>query len=304
MIATVAAALAAAVLTAGGPSADEARLKGSFVYSKELKSGFELFTSRADGTHERRITRMAGDAVQADWSPDGRRIVFEIDHPDGAGCSIALIDPDGSGLVDLGHEVGTTCDNQPTFTADGKRVLFVRYDDTTGREKLATMALDGSDVQLIDTPWKAGVSDPVMSPDSRHISFVRIKVEEEQEALFSMRPDGSKLRRLTPLKWALAVKHDWSADSRLITVARQLPSPNVLTIRPNGKVVDHITDFAPDSDRGAFVGGFSPDAKHIVLRLEKGDKGRLAVADADGDHLRPLTTFTLLRPRFIDWGPR
>ena len=54
----------------------------------------------------------------------------------------------------------------------------------------------------------------------------------------------------------------------------------------------------------AFTGSYSPDGRHIVLRVERNDYGGLAIMDADGKNLHMITGRTADRPRFIDWGRR
>lgn len=102
---------------------------GQIAYAKKVRGHYQLFTIRADGTRETRITQLKGsDATEPDWSPDGRKIVFQLELPGGAGCHVELVDADGSGLVDLtGDRNG--CEGQPAFTADGRRIVFGRYDD-------------------------------------------------------------------------------------------------------------------------------------------------------------------------------
>ena len=58
--------------------------------------------------------------------------------------------------------------------------------------------------------------------------------------------------------------------------------------------------------RNAYVGGYAPDGRHIVLRQERedGTEGRLAVVRPSGRGLQMLTPWSALRPRFIDWGLR
>src|SRR2546429_5946994 len=61
----------------------------------------EIYTVRQNGHDLRQITNLDADAVTPDWSPDGRQIVFEIDRPEAPFCSIALMNRDGSNIVEL-----------------------------------------------------------------------------------------------------------------------------------------------------------------------------------------------------------
>jgi TolB protein len=281
--------IGAALLPSGASAA------GRLVYAKELDSGFQLFTSRADGTGEKQITHVKGAAQSPGWSPNGRRIVFEYDYPKDKGCSIAFVDADGGHLTNLGR-APRTCDNQPAYRPDGKRVIYVHYDDRANTETLTVAKPDGTDKQEILTQFAIGTADPNYSPDGSRISFVQLRKEEELQALYSMRADGTDLRRLTPYRWAVAIKHDWAPNGRLIALSRQDKGTAVL-IRPNGKFVRRLA-------RNAFVGGYSPNGKRIVMRIERKDgaEGRLVTMDPRGKHRRAITAWTELRPRFIDWG--
>src|SRR4051794_18329331 len=87
------AAVAAAALAAGS-GASTPGTAGQIAYSKEIKGHYQLFTINADGSDERQITHLPGDSVAADWSPDGKRIVFEYDRPHDKGCALMLVDAD------------------------------------------------------------------------------------------------------------------------------------------------------------------------------------------------------------------
>jgi len=292
------------------PAATQARLTGSIAYEKEVGGDKVLFSSRPDGTGERRLTRVDGDALHPEWSPDGKRIVFYIEHKNEKRpyCSIALMNADGSGFTDLAAR-RRGCDGGPSFTPDGRRIVFGNYDDVKDVEGLASMNLAGRDRRDLKTPWRAGVANPISSPDGKWITFVRIAEDGARNSLYAMRPDGSELHRLTPPSWGLADKYDWSADGKLIVVTTHAhfvkpgESANVVTIRPDGTLATRVTRFT-GGKRNAFVGSFSPDGKRIILRLERGDTYSLASVDRDGRNLRALTKFSSDRPRYIDWGTR
>ena len=116
-----------------------------------------LFIVRADGSHARRITPWALHAADADWSPDGRRLVFA---PGPAANdyiqSVMVVDADGEHLRALTHGDGISGDGndvryQESFNAvwspDGTRILFVRASYTVAdgfTMGLMTMRPDGS----------------------------------------------------------------------------------------------------------------------------------------------------------------
>ncbi|HEX4733262.1 MAG TPA: hypothetical protein VH247_02525 [Thermoleophilaceae bacterium] len=282
-------------------------LAGRILFSKEVKGTYQLFTIAPDGAGERQITHAAGAAVDADWSPDGRLIVFQYDRPNENGCAIRLATADGSGVKDLSGPKHP-CDLQPSFTPDGRRIVFIRYDDKADKETIRSMDLTGGDVRLLG--GHLGDTDPNVAPDGKTVTFVRTKRDHEQQALFAMGIDGSRLRRLTPYKDEIAIKHAWSPDGRRIAVTdnadwiRPEASANILTFRPDGSARKHLTHYEGGQVRGlnAFMGSYSPDGRHIVLRVERNDNGGLAIMDADGKNLRMITGRTANRPRFIDWG--
>jgi Tol biopolymer transport system component len=291
--------LTAALVVAAMLPATASASVGKLVYARELPKGFQLFTSRADGTGERQITHLKGQPQHPDWSPDGQRIVFEYNYPNDKGCSIAFVDADGENFTNLGR-APDTCDFQPSYRPDGKRIVYTHYDDHANTETLTVAKLDGSDKRELTTRLKLGSVDANYSPNGRLITFVHIKKDEALQALFSIRADGSHLRRLTPYKWAIAVKHGWSPNGRRIIVTRQRDVSGrpalALLLRPDGSLVRRLA-------RNAYVGGFSPNGKRVVMRIERkeGTEGRLVTMDPRGGHRRAINAWSKLRPRFIDW---
>jgi Tol biopolymer transport system component len=307
--------LAAAVLalTAGGSLSSEGRAttpgaNGLIVYNEMVGDDNALFTIRPDGTEKRRIVYVKGsDAEYPDWSPDGRKIVFQLDSRDDLrGCRVALVNADGTGLTNLSRGIHG-CDGQPAFTADGRRIVFGRFDDKIGAECLWSMNPRGRDRRPI-TPCKGhGPTDPNVSPDGKWVTYVHIKNEERRLlALYAVRPNGAERRRLVRAAWSIGTKHDWSPDGKLIVLTRNAQetpgkSANVVTIHPDGSGASQLTHYAGGSTN-AYAGSFSPDGQHIVFRLEKDGQYALAVIDRDGSNLQLLTEFGPDRPRNIDWG--
>jgi hypothetical protein len=93
--------VAVAALAAGTGFATTPGVNGLIAYSGQ----HQLFTIRADGTRKQQLTQnpVQAQAVHADWSPNGTRIVFGMERKEGA--RIAVMSADGSGVRVLTQEV-------------------------------------------------------------------------------------------------------------------------------------------------------------------------------------------------------
>jgi TolB protein len=106
-----------------------------------------LFVVRLNGSGPRRLTSFAIHAGDADWSPDGKRIVFEAYPSPGSYGDVYVIRADGHNLRNLTRNpVGRAGSADPVWSPDGTKILFLdnRVVSGRGRTGLATMRPDGS----------------------------------------------------------------------------------------------------------------------------------------------------------------
>src|SRR5262252_10797355 len=126
--------------------------------------GKQIYTIEPNGTGLRQLTHLPGNATAPHWSPGGTRIAFELDHPAGEPlCSVMLMNADGTDLTDLtGNRNG--CEATPTFSPDGTKIFFERFDDNTNVDAIWSMNLSGQDRHQITTGTGSGVTNPDVSP--------------------------------------------------------------------------------------------------------------------------------------------
>jgi Tol biopolymer transport system component len=107
----------------------------------DLPSGYRgevtaLYVIGVDGSDPRRVTPWGITPGDADWSPDGRHLVFEtITEHLGNGASVMTVDADGRNLHALTHDAGITgigrweslqfeASFDPVWSPDGTQILF------------------------------------------------------------------------------------------------------------------------------------------------------------------------------------
>lgn len=116
-----------------------------------------LVVSSADGKHRKRITPWSMNAGDnADWSPDGTRILFRSheDDDDQTQSQLYTIRPDGTDLKRLTDFPARTVLLSASFSPDGRQIVF-GMGGKGGKGDIYVMRADGSDIRPIvqDARW-------------------------------------------------------------------------------------------------------------------------------------------------------
>jgi len=172
-----------------------------------------LFTSTRGGTTG--VWRMAADGSgavrltegdQAEWSPDGKRIVFR------RGGRIVVRDLAGGRETALTPEGFDRCSG-PAWSPDGRTIAFACL--RGGANALFTVpAAGGEPAKVYD---EKGACEPHWSPDASRLVY------ETETHLCTIRPDGTKNRLLTYFGGVQRYGR-FSPDGRSIVFC-QAPSP-------------------------------------------------------------------------------
>ncbi len=120
-----------------------------------------VFTVRLDGTHPRRLTPWRMDAGGgADWSPNGRWILFQSHEPHDRQDNLFMVHPNGTDLHRITHTFGGTYTwYKQTFSPDGTMITVSRGPavGAAGNPDVYVMNLDGSGLLAVtrSTPWES-----------------------------------------------------------------------------------------------------------------------------------------------------
>jgi Tol biopolymer transport system component len=294
--------LVALALPAGG-GATLPGPNGLIAFRGELEGHGQLYTIRPDGTDQRQITNLPGDAFLPHWSPESNRIVFEFDPANIVNndfCNIATMNRNGGGLRILPLANGDQCEASATFSADGHRIYYEGFDGVS-RDAIFSMKTNGTDRRFLTECQGSGVTDPEVSPDGTMISFT-CGSPDGDSALFDANIDGSGLHQLTPFSDEVGFKSDWSPDSqRIMFITTANDQVNTWTIARDGSDLFQVTDYPPGGTR-ALGNSYSPDGQWISLRIEQDGVYALFQIRPDGTDLTQITPFSNFRPRNMAWG--
>jgi Tol biopolymer transport system component len=124
------------------------------------------FVMNADGTRQRRITTEA-DPYGVSWSPDGRLLLCSCWV--GNNYDIVLIAADGSRVRNLTPEYAN--DDDPSWSPDGKHIVFTRQTGPSADKDVYVMGTDGRSRRQL-TRARGFDGDAAWSPDGGRIAFL------------------------------------------------------------------------------------------------------------------------------------
>jgi len=238
-------------------------LRGKIVYASYVSdTNTEIFTMNADGTNVNQLTKNDGRDDSANFSWDGKRIVFASERDRTSG--IYSMNADGSQLTQVVKAIQPA---GPVFTPDGKRILFhaSAENNSYGIIQIFIVDVDGSNLrQLTQGSAPIGASYPAVSPDGKTVVFESGSKEGNID-IYTMDIDGKNIKRLTTdegIDWYASYSPD---GSRIVYSSEQRFSQghNLFLYMMNSDGSDK--KLLPTSDLVGIFPSFSPDGKKILF---------------------------------------
>lgn len=226
------------------------------------------------------------------WGPEGDQLAFTRDR------DIYRIDLSSRAVHQL-TECGSC--GAPDWSPDGQRIAFTSGERLTGSEdSLGTwlMNSDGSELEYVGVGTR-----PTWAPSSEHLGMVITREGGHEIGTYDLRQSSLKLLTGSS-EFVSPDEIDWSPTGSKIawysshTGSKSdwgiwvvgIDGTNARRLVPNG----HYPSWSPDGSKLVFQYVYSGD--HPALR-EGQDVSTLAVADADGSNIRPLTRLSDYLPK-------
>ena len=206
----------------------------------------------ADGSGQTGLTSDPTNDIEPAWSPDGTKIAFASDRPDGRVHNIYVMSAtDGSAQTALTSN--TSFDSRfPAWSPDGTKIAFSSLQFGTF-DLFSINAADGSGRTRLTTDSDNEL-EPAWSPDGTKIVFVIADPELSSSSLFAMNAaPGSSATQLTLSQFAADPSvPDWQT---LVPADLQLGVSGPTKAASNSQITYTITldDLGPGSASGITI---------------------------------------------------
>jgi Tol biopolymer transport system component len=268
------------------------------------------------------------------------KIAFDsFNTPSFSGRDIWVINPDGTGAVDLTNTLTATTNDKATWSPDGQRIAF--RSTRSGSSDVYTMNADGLGVTRLTTDPRTD-TDPAWSPDGQKIVFAGPPGPSGDLSLYGsdiwvMNADGSNKVDVTNNPNCFEYSGPaWSPGGTKIAFVRagvsscdsepNIHSPTIFVMNADGTGLSgglaggESPDWSPDGSKIAFTGVYvmNPDGTGITkvtsgnrwwpawspdgTKLAYSDTFSLYTANADGSGEVPIDPQAVY-DRYPDWQP-
>jgi Tol biopolymer transport system component/DNA-binding winged helix-turn-helix (wHTH) protein len=220
-----------------------------------------LWRARADGDERLQLSPDNFSVFLSRWSPDGSHLAFMAREP-GSAWKIYLVSASGGDPQPLLKESRNAAD--PSWSPDGKSLVFGRVNDAMGKENAARtlhiLHLDTGAVE--EVPDSTGLFSPRWSPDGHWIAALTL--DQREVRLYSVVD-----RRWRTLAVPSGADPVWTSDSRYLYIHASLdPAQPIDRISiPEGRV-DDVVRLADSRENDAvdFVFGGLTEQNEPLIR--------------------------------------
>jgi Tol biopolymer transport system component len=247
----------------------------------------EIYLMNADSSNPVNLTNNPARDWMPTWSPDGSKIVF-LTNRDG-NWELYVMNADGSDVMNLTNSSVHEW-THASFSPDGTKIAFSRYDNPEMGYNIFVMDSDGSNVQRL-TNVSGNEWFPTWSPDGQYIAYTFN--DGTRQWTYVMNSDGSNAYNLTS---QLALDDQmitssyprWSPDSSSILIEgyREGSDYDIYRISLDDLQLRQLTD----NNHTDWDPAWSPDGDSIAFASKQGEHFDIFIINADGSNPTQITS--------------
>lgn len=255
----------------------------TIAFTRRERQELRLYLVPAGGGAERPVEApgLAVRREEIDWSPDGRTLAY------GASSGLALVSLGARTVQPLTHPPPDAQDWGPSFSRDGKRILFARSRGTGFPEQVIAVSSSGGAETLMASAAAVLEGPPRWSADERSVLF---------SAYLGGKPGLWKVStetRDSPVQ--VNDSGGYPAVARRgnrLAYERQVRGLNVWQLelgaggKPEATILVPLTSL---TDQGPGP-QFSPDGRKLAYMSDRSGTMEIWVSDRDGGNPRQLTS--------------
>jgi Tol biopolymer transport system component len=214
-----------------------------------------------------------------------------------ADTSVFSMNPDGTSKANLTATLASaplrrgtaTGSYEPSYSADGRKIVFEHVAQGTFRQDIWVMNADGSARNNVTNSVGVREEDPALSPDGSKIVFVR-EPESSDLSLYVMNSDGTSQTDLTgTLNLSFEANPEFSPDGSKIAFSASVGTDqDIYVINTNGTGLSNLTSSLPNP---SYRPSWSPDGNAIAFQVTGATRtdSDIYVIGADGGSITALT---------------
>ncbi len=259
-----------------------------FLSDSDHEDFIDLYWVTPDGTETRRITRSQSTEYDAEWAPDGRRVVYTSD----AGLIVSADDGDWPDLI---HEDSLSSDpltlyTEPAWSPLGDKIVYVKIIAFTLEDgefdvmrDLYVSGIDGgNETRLTETDDDEYA--PSWSPDGARIVYDRT-TESTSGDIWVINADGSGAREVYASESNETHPRFSPGGASILFTSEADGDYEIYVIGADGEGLLQLTD----NDAHDANPTWSPDGTQITFGSDRDDEhGDIYVMNADGSDVKRI----------------
>ena len=263
-------------------------------------SATHIFTVSADGTGLTQLTSGVAKHMQPGWSAAYQQIVFVSDrYSPGMALQVYTMIPKAGIMKRLTYS--GVPEHSPAFSADGKKITFVR--NVVGGTRVVVMNADGSGEVVF--PYNGSLA-PSFSPDGQRVIFSSTMHstagDEQAREIYMANVDGTNLVRITTDGlW----NHNpvWTPDGKKIVFESYRGSVDgIYKMNPDGSSIEALAVAAVGSNDWLGWATVNASSTKVLFWTDMAGKDELRIVGMNGGATTVVPVPASIEPGSASWS--